>query len=190
MTGDLPDLPINHLEVWNDTTLFIATDVGVYFTENGGGNWQRVGNNMPLIPVFDLEFNEPNMELVAATFSRSMMTFPLDSLIPEPVVDPVGVNELALQLNVYPNPTANGVWIEGLEQPGLLQVFNATGQVVLQRQLTGRSFVQLATCPPAPTTCTSSKATACAEHKWCAPANKRTRKRGRLGDRATFATLT
>lgn len=145
--GDLPDLPINHLEVWNDTTLFIATDVGVYFTENGGGNWQRVGNNMPLIPVFDLEFNVPNMELVAATFSRSMMTFPLDSLIPEPVVDPVGINELALQLNVYPNPTANGVWIEGLEQPGLLRVFNATGQVVLQRQLNGRSFVQLAHLP-------------------------------------------
>ena len=58
-------------------------------------------------------------------------------------MDPVCVNELALQLNVYPNPTANGVWIEGLEQPGLLQVFNATGQVVLQRQLNGRSFVQL-----------------------------------------------
>ena len=108
------------------------------------GGEAHVGNNMPMIPVFDLEFNVPNMELVAATFSRSMMTFPLDSLIPEPVLDPVGVNELALQLNVYPNPTANGVWIEGLEQPGLLQVFNATGQVVLQRQLNGRSFLQLA----------------------------------------------
>ncbi len=83
IAGNLPNLAINDIEVIpnrGDSTLFVATDGGVYLTLNQGGSWQRVGSNMPFIPVFDLAYNTIMREVVAATFARSIYTFPLDSI--------------------------------------------------------------------------------------------------------------
>jgi len=63
-----------------DSVLFVATDAGVYYSLNAGLKWERLGSNMPVIPVFDLEHNPVRRELVAATFARGIWTFPLDSL--------------------------------------------------------------------------------------------------------------
>ncbi len=83
LTSDLPNVPVNDLFILPghaDQVLFAATDVGVYFTLNGGLNWSRLGGNMPYIPVFDLEQNPARNELVAATFARGIWTFPFDSV--------------------------------------------------------------------------------------------------------------
>ena len=85
VTGDLPDHPANDWRALNDSTWVIATDFGVYHTENWGGHWERVGD-MPFIPVFELDVDTAGSQLVAATFARSIQTFPLDSLLPAPVV--------------------------------------------------------------------------------------------------------
>ena len=87
VTGDLPDHPANDWRALNDSTWVIATDFGVYHTENWGGHWERVGD-MPFIPVFELDVDTAGSQLVAATFARSIQTFPLDSLVPTPVVEP------------------------------------------------------------------------------------------------------
>ena len=58
-------LAINDLEVWNEyPPWFISHRRGrVLHRKHGGGTTgMRVGNDMPLIPMSDLEFNEPNME--------------------------------------------------------------------------------------------------------------------------------
>lgn len=84
ISGDLPDIAINELLVvpeTGDSVLFVATDGGVYGTVNAGTNWERVGNNMPILPVFDLVINETHNELVAGTFGRSIMSYPMDSLL-------------------------------------------------------------------------------------------------------------
>lgn len=83
ISSDLPQIPVNDLLVlpgYFDQVLFAATDAGVYFTKNGGGSWSRLGGNMPFIPVFDLERNPQRKELIAATYARSLWTFPLDSV--------------------------------------------------------------------------------------------------------------
>lgn len=85
VTGDLPDHPTNDWRALNDSTWVIATDFGVYHTENWGAHWERVGD-MPFIPVFELDVDTAGSQLVAATFARSIQTFPLDSLVPAPVV--------------------------------------------------------------------------------------------------------
>ena len=85
VTGDLPDHPANDWRALNDSTWVIATDFGVYHTENWGAHWERVGD-MPFIPVFELDVDTAGSQLVAATFARSIQTFPLDSLVPAPVV--------------------------------------------------------------------------------------------------------
>ena len=96
VTGDLPDHPANDWRALDDSTWVLATDYGVYHTENWGHHWDRVGD-MPYIPVFELDVDTAASQLVAATFARSIQTFPLDSLLPEPtVVEPVDTSVIAV----------------------------------------------------------------------------------------------
>lgn len=81
--GDLPDLAINEAEISyaNDSIIFVATDGGVYYTINQGAHWMRLGNNMPVMPVYDIEIDQLNSKLVAGTFARSMMSIGIDSIL-------------------------------------------------------------------------------------------------------------
>ncbi|MBI1267830.1 MAG: T9SS type A sorting domain-containing protein [Cryomorphaceae bacterium] len=131
VTGDLPEQPINHVEVLNDTIFFIATDFGVYHTINGGENWERIGNNMPRIPVFDLEVDTTNHRLVAGTFARSIWSFPTDSIFTWPEDSGIYVdNPKKNRLTIYPNPVNDRLHISGIEQCDI-EVYSMSGQKVL-----------------------------------------------------------
>lgn len=81
--GDMPDIAVNTLQILpghEDSVIFAGTDAGVYITTNGGGHWERLGTGMPIVPVYDLEMNLQGKTLVAGTFARSILSFPLDSL--------------------------------------------------------------------------------------------------------------
>ena len=83
ISSDLPDLAINELLIVpqaGDSIMFVATDGGVYGTVTAGTTWERLGTNMPTVTVYDLVINEAKNELVAGTFARSIMTYPLDSI--------------------------------------------------------------------------------------------------------------
>ncbi len=82
--GDLPNMPVNDLFVLPghaDSIICIATDIGVYYTRNGGVNWNRLGKGMPYVVTTELVHNTTRRELVAATYGRSLWTFPLDSIL-------------------------------------------------------------------------------------------------------------
>jgi photosystem II stability/assembly factor-like uncharacterized protein len=84
ISGDLPQVPVNQLFILpdhQDSVLCAATDVGVFFTINGGTNWNPLGTGMPSIPVFDFALNPVRRELVAGTYARGIWTFPLDSIL-------------------------------------------------------------------------------------------------------------
>ncbi|MFT5147444.1 MAG: photosystem II stability/assembly factor-like uncharacterized protein [Flavobacteriales bacterium] len=133
ISGDLPELPINHLELIDDEKLIIATDMGVYFSANQGENWERVGNNMPLIPVFDIEIDIENDKLIAGTFARSMMSFPLDSLYSEPV----GIQEVLENINItlFPNPTIDILNIKSDQQISNVRIHDLQGKLVLNETM-------------------------------------------------------
>ena len=84
ISNNLPDLAINELLILSETSdsvLFVATDGGVYGSVTAGTEWERLGANMPIITVYDLVHNVANNELVAGTFARSIMSYPLDSIV-------------------------------------------------------------------------------------------------------------
>lgn len=88
ISGDLPQVAVNDIIIYpgyNDSVLFIATDAGVYGTITAGADWERMGTNMPMIATFDLELDTVNNRLVAGTVGRSIMTYPLDSLVTIPI---------------------------------------------------------------------------------------------------------
>ncbi|WP_063745908.1 WD40/YVTN/BNR-like repeat-containing protein [Kribbella catacumbae] len=72
----IPQAPINDVirHPSKKSWLFIATDVGVFRTTNLGLTWVKVGANLPLVPINDIDLPEGSQTLYAATYGRSIWT--------------------------------------------------------------------------------------------------------------------
>jgi len=118
ISNNLPDLAINELLVLpetSDSVLFVATDGGVYGSVTAGTEWERLGANMPIITVYDLVHNVANNELVAGTFARSIMSYPLDSIsegLGEMTSTFATTKRTEKGIKVYPSLTTDFVNIE------------------------------------------------------------------------------
>lgn len=139
IAGDLPNLAVNDIfpmPKHRDSVLFVATDAGVYYTKNSGKAWSRLGNNMPLIPVFELEYNPVRNELFAATFARSIMSFQLRDIgvDTKPIV---ATNDVvaAAKIQIFPTIFEQQFTIKHSEQNiRKVQIFNVKGQQVFFRK--------------------------------------------------------
>ena len=58
--------------------LYAGTETGVYYSTNGGENWQSLRLNLPVVPIHDLAIQKRDMDLVVATHGRSF--YVLDNL--------------------------------------------------------------------------------------------------------------
>jgi photosystem II stability/assembly factor-like uncharacterized protein len=76
----VPQAPVNDVirHPRHDRWLFIATDVGVFRTTNLGKTWIKVGANLPLVPINDIDLPAGGDTLYAATYGRSVWTARLD----------------------------------------------------------------------------------------------------------------
>ena len=72
----IPQAPINDVirHPSKPKWLFIATDVGVFRTTNLGKTWIKVGDNLPLVPINDIDLPAGSQTLYAATYGRSVWT--------------------------------------------------------------------------------------------------------------------
>ena len=52
--------------------LFLGTEFGVYFTQDGGANWNKLNGGMPNISVRDLAIQKRENDLVLGTFGRGI----------------------------------------------------------------------------------------------------------------------
>ncbi len=103
--GDLPQLPVYDILVYperGDSVLFVGNHIGVYATLDGGTHWKRVGDNMPFIEIYDLEFNISEQTLIAASFGKSILSFPLREILKTTV----NSNHVLLSrpVSIFPNP--------------------------------------------------------------------------------------
>ena len=82
VSGNLVDIPVNDILPDPDHRgrLFIGTDFGMYYSEDGGTNWQILGDNHPGLPVFDIDLHEATRKLVSGTHGRSMYAYDLHQL--------------------------------------------------------------------------------------------------------------
>jgi photosystem II stability/assembly factor-like uncharacterized protein len=72
----VPQAPVNDVirHPSKPKWLFIATDVGVFRTTNLGKTWIKVGENLPLVPINDVDLPAGSDTLYAATYGRSVWT--------------------------------------------------------------------------------------------------------------------
>jgi photosystem II stability/assembly factor-like uncharacterized protein len=122
ITGDLPNVPVNGIAISRvdpDNVLFVGTDLGLWFTRNGGENWSRFGSGLPNVVVYDVDIDNQN-RLIAGTFGRGMWI--TSSLLSTPeAAAPVAFD---LRQN-YPNPftAGQGTTISfTLEQPAPIRL--------------------------------------------------------------------
>jgi photosystem II stability/assembly factor-like uncharacterized protein len=129
ISGNLPEAPVNDVIVDPalDSTLYAATDFGVFVTRDLGLHWQMLGDNLPNVPVVDLRFHAPTRTLVAATYGRSMYTFDLDQLVSYPEF--AGKDE---SFRIFPNPASGRINIifSGLNSEGQYRIISSSGQEV------------------------------------------------------------
>jgi xyloglucan-specific exo-beta-1,4-glucanase len=75
ISGDLPNIVINEVMLKQGQTseyLYLATELGVYYSINGGTNWSKLGQGMPNVNVKDIEIHYTADKLVAGTFGRGL----------------------------------------------------------------------------------------------------------------------
>ncbi len=133
ISGDLPNLTVNDILVvpgQDDNYIFAALDGGVYFTENGGINWDYVGTGLPFVTARELRLDVINSKLICGTYSRSMFSYDV-SWIDNLDADYTGINTNSeTKLSIYPNPATDIITIKD-GTVGEFKLFNVKGQLVL-----------------------------------------------------------
>jgi len=78
VTG-LPDIPINALAVdpLNANAVYVGTDIGVYFSADGGTTWNPFGIGLPRVAVFGIGIQNTSRVLRIATHGRGMWEIPV-----------------------------------------------------------------------------------------------------------------
>ena len=79
--GRLPDIPVNALaiEPSDPNTMYIATDVAVFRTTDGGTTWTQFSEGLPNCAVFDLRLHDSTRLLRAAIHGRGIWERKLDA---------------------------------------------------------------------------------------------------------------
>ncbi|MFT6334204.1 MAG: photosystem II stability/assembly factor-like uncharacterized protein [Saprospiraceae bacterium] len=128
INGNLPQIAINDIllpeDDVDDMKIFAATDGGVYYTEDAGISWIRLGDDMPILPVYDLAIGNSN-ELVAGTFARGIYTYDLAQL------ENVSSEGITIsRIHLYPTVTESQFTIEGLVIGDRVDVVSSQGQIL------------------------------------------------------------
>jgi len=131
ISGDLPNFAINDVFILpeqEDQYIFVATEIGVYMTENGGTTWQRLGNDFPFIQCLDLEYNDVHNQLIVGTYGKGLRTFDLAQVM----VSSVSATPSNDLFSIAPNVASNQINIYAQGEYENLRVLNAVGRTVFQ----------------------------------------------------------
>lgn len=79
VSNGIPSVPINSfvIDPLNANYLYAGTDIGVYYSMNGGVSWNPFGTGLPRVAVFDLSIQPTSRVLRAATHGRGIFEMPL-----------------------------------------------------------------------------------------------------------------
>jgi len=80
--ASLPDVPLNDVlyDSIYSNRIYVASDFGIFWSQDNGSTWAALGRGLPPVPTLDIIINNTARTLIAATYGRSFVTLPLDSL--------------------------------------------------------------------------------------------------------------
>lgn len=111
VSGNLPEFPVNDIVLDPDipNMIIVATDGGLYASDDGGTTWSWIWADLPAVPTYALKVHVPTRKLVAGTYGLSTYSASLDDII-------LGMNDLKhrvdCRLMVNPNPVTTNSSIQ------------------------------------------------------------------------------
>ncbi|MGN6568427.1 MAG: VPS10 domain-containing protein [Flavipsychrobacter sp.] len=142
MNDSLPNVPVACIERDTATgTLYIGTDIGVYYRADTGKSWVDYNNGLPAVRVNDLGINYTTGEIWAATFGRGMWKSP-KQVIDTATHTHTGISIVPFAINaltVAPNPNRGAFTVVAsnvANEPVTIRLIDNTGKVVLEQQAT------------------------------------------------------
>jgi hypothetical protein len=72
MSGSLPNVPVNAIQVDANNNVYIGTDIGVFYRGASMSDWVPFWHNLPVVPITDLELYEASGIIRASTFGRGV----------------------------------------------------------------------------------------------------------------------
>jgi photosystem II stability/assembly factor-like uncharacterized protein len=87
INGDLPDTPVNDVFIYTEDNLhpktyFVATDIGVFLTQDDGINWIELADGIPNTLVMHLDYSPQTHTLRAGTHGRGVYEAYVDFYLP------------------------------------------------------------------------------------------------------------
>ena len=78
ISGDLPNIVM--FKIISDPnktneTIYLGTELGVYFTDNSTTNWTKLGTDLPNVRISDIKISENNGNIYVGTFGRGMWVY-------------------------------------------------------------------------------------------------------------------
>lgn len=125
IAGNLPDIPANDIIADPDREgqLYLATDIGVYMTQDRGLNWEILGADQVPVPVLDIDYNRDERFLVAASYGRGMYRYKMEDLSADSRLS-------TTELRVFPNPASGILFVDGALIPESLELYSLAGRPV------------------------------------------------------------
>jgi len=120
INGNLPDSPVNDgliytYDALHPNTYFVATDIGVFLTQDNGANWVELPNNLPNTVIMHLDYSHSNQMLRAGTHGRGVYEAFIDFTIPVELSSftaKTGVNTVLLNWSTATETNNNGFEVE------------------------------------------------------------------------------
>jgi len=135
ISGNLPDVPCNDIVL--DTTystLYLATDIGVFYSYIGSNFWQLLGTGLPLVPVCDLRLHNPTHKLLAATYGRSMYSFDLNILTAASAPAAISAFSVFILQNPFKDFLSVNIY-SGKNGIATMRLFDFVGKIVYDQEL-------------------------------------------------------
>lgn len=129
---NLPDFTALSV-VWDDTSvngLYVGMNYGLFYIDDTVTDWQVFNTNLPNVIINELEINNVNDRIYAATYGRGVWSSPVYDN-PLSVADNT-FNDL---VRLYPNPAANQVTIAWPTTGEVdIQVFDLNGRLLINKK--------------------------------------------------------
>jgi photosystem II stability/assembly factor-like uncharacterized protein len=74
LSGNLPNVPVNTIlyQLNSPDRIYAGTDIGVFYSDYGSANWQKLGTGLPNLIILDLEASYNTNEIYAGSYGRGV----------------------------------------------------------------------------------------------------------------------
>ncbi|HHG85324.1 MAG TPA: T9SS type A sorting domain-containing protein [Bacteroidetes bacterium] len=93
---------------------------------------------MPVLPVYDMEWDQPGKKLIVGTHARSIMSFPMDSLIYNDPLSGIDGGLSQDELKIYPNPAQDRIFFELAAKAEKWRILDLQGRVLRKGESAGQ----------------------------------------------------